>query len=105
MKDLRKQNISLLVKWWWKLDTQDGLWQDIIKTKYLKRDTVATVKSKFNDSPIWKAIMKVKEFYMRGRVVQVRSGNIAQIWMDSLNGSPPLTLNSCSYSVYAKFLT
>jgi hypothetical protein len=23
--DLRKQNISLLSKWWWKLDTQNGL--------------------------------------------------------------------------------
>jgi hypothetical protein len=34
--DLQKQNISLLCKWWWKLETQHGLWQDIIKAKYLK---------------------------------------------------------------------
>lgn len=24
--DLRKQNISLMVKWWWKLERQNGLW-------------------------------------------------------------------------------
>ena len=90
VKDLRKQNISLLVKWWWKLDTQEGLWQDIVKAKYLKKDTVATVKSKFNDSPIWKDIMKVKDYYMRGRTVQINSGDIAQVWEDSLNGMPPM---------------
>ena len=27
IKDLRRMNISLLCKWWWKLDREDGLWQ------------------------------------------------------------------------------
>jgi len=36
IKDLRKMNISLLYKWWWKLEKEDGLWQKIIKFKYLK---------------------------------------------------------------------
>jgi hypothetical protein len=37
MKDLRKQTISLLTKWWWKLDTHDGLWQRIVlKTNIYK---------------------------------------------------------------------
>jgi hypothetical protein len=49
--DLQKQNINLLCKWWWKLETQYGLWQDIIKAKYLRNKTVATVPCKFNDSP------------------------------------------------------
>lgn len=31
VKDLRKQNISLMVKWWWKLETQNGLWQKIVR--------------------------------------------------------------------------
>jgi hypothetical protein len=37
--DLRKQNISLLWKWWWKLDTQYGLWQDIVRAKYMRNKT------------------------------------------------------------------
>lgn len=61
VKDLHKQNVSLLTKWWWKLENQQGLWQEVIWAKYFKKDTVASVKSKFGDSPIWKAIMKVKE--------------------------------------------
>lgn len=65
-------------------------WEDIIKAKYLKRHSVATVKSKFSDSPIWKAIMKVKEHYMAGREEVLGSGNIARLWFDSLNGNQPL---------------
>jgi hypothetical protein len=33
IKDLRKMNASLLTKWWWKLEKEDGLWQDIIQAK------------------------------------------------------------------------
>jgi hypothetical protein len=29
-------NISLVVKWWWKLDTENSLWQQIFDAKYLK---------------------------------------------------------------------
>jgi hypothetical protein len=29
IKNLRKMSISLLSKWWWKLERKDGLWQDI----------------------------------------------------------------------------
>lgn len=36
IKNLRKMNISLLIKWWWKLENEDGLWQDIVKAKYLR---------------------------------------------------------------------
>jgi hypothetical protein len=37
IKDLRKMNISLLCKWWWKLDNEKGLWQDIVQYKYLRK--------------------------------------------------------------------
>lgn len=90
MKDLCKQNISLITKWWWKLETQHGLWQDVVGAKYFKKDTIASVRCKFGDSPMWKAIMKVKEYYMAGRCVVLNAGNIARVWNDPLNNSPPL---------------
>uniref|UniRef100_A0A453F4P8 Reverse transcriptase domain-containing protein n=1 Tax=Aegilops tauschii subsp. strangulata TaxID=200361 RepID=A0A453F4P8_AEGTS len=90
VKDLHRQNISLLTKWWWKLETQQGLWQDVIHAKYLRNDMVPSVKSKFGDSPIWKAIMKVKEIYLAGREVILNSGNVARVWNDPIRGDTPL---------------
>jgi hypothetical protein len=44
VKDLRKKNISLPCKWWWKLETQSDLWKQIVKAKYLRTKFVASVK-------------------------------------------------------------
>ena len=30
IKDLKVMNMSLLAKWWWKLEQETGIWQDII---------------------------------------------------------------------------
>lgn len=94
MKDLRKQNIILLVKWWWKLDTGEGLWQDVVRAKYFKRDTVATVEEKFSDTPIWKAIVKVKEHYMPSRKIILNYGNVARLRFD--RSTPQSILNRCT---------
>jgi hypothetical protein len=34
VKDLRKMNISLLCKWWWRIKNGEGLWQEIVRKKY-----------------------------------------------------------------------
>lgn len=67
-------NISLLCKWWWKLENEEGIWQDLIKAKYLKNDLINTVKAKFNDSPVWKDLLKVRHLYLRGRKVKTNDG-------------------------------
>lgn len=66
------------------------LWQKAIRAKYIKRDTVASVKGKFGDSPVWKAILKVKEYYLDGIKVVLNSGILARLWIDPLNNKPPL---------------
>jgi hypothetical protein len=43
IKSITKMNLSLLCKWWWKLEAEDDLWQDIIKSKYLKGELICTV--------------------------------------------------------------
>jgi hypothetical protein len=53
IKDIRKMNLSLLCKWWWKLENEFGMWQEIVKYKYLKKDSIVSVKHKQTDSPIW----------------------------------------------------
>ena len=51
VKDLHRQNVGLLCKWWWKLETQIGLWQTIVSAKYLKNKPVASLKCRATDSP------------------------------------------------------
>ena len=59
-----KINISLLCKWWWELEKEEGLWQDIVKYKYLKNQTIHEVGHKLNDSPTWYDLLKVKNIYL-----------------------------------------
>ncbi|XP_048552830.1 uncharacterized protein LOC125533101 [Triticum urartu] len=82
IKDLHKQNVALLVKWWWKLETSDGLWQRIVRARYFNNKTVANIRGRFSDSPCWKAIMKVKDSYMAGRKIIINSGNLTRVWHD-----------------------
>jgi hypothetical protein len=53
IKNVRKMNLSLLCKWLWKLDREAGLWQQIVKHKYLKNDTISAMKHKQSNSEIY----------------------------------------------------
>jgi hypothetical protein len=60
MKNLRKMNISLLCKWWWMLEKEEGLWQEIVRKKYIRQSPICLIKEKMSDSPRWKDLLKVK---------------------------------------------
>jgi hypothetical protein len=83
IKDIRKMNISLLCKWWWRLQNEKGLWQDIVRAKYLRTSEVGNVVHKLDDSPIWCDLLKVKNLYLRGRSVNVQSGHTTLFWLDN----------------------
>ena len=84
IKDLRKRNISLLTKWWWKLEKQDGIWQKLVRGKYLYNKTIANVKRRFNDSPIWKTMLSNKDTYLAGRKVGLENDNLMRFWLDEI---------------------
>jgi len=46
--DLRIQNQCLLTKWLVKLCNEDGIWQQLIKNKYLKHKPIGEVTKKGN---------------------------------------------------------
>ena len=74
IKNLRKMNVSLPCKWWWKLEKEDGLWQRIVRYKYLRNNSIHNVSHKLNDSHIWSDLLKVKEVYLLGRDVSIKDG-------------------------------
>ena len=72
IKNIQKMNISLLC-WWWKLEAEKGMWQDIIKRKYMQDTNVGSVRHKVDDSPVWCDLLKVKHIYLRGRTFLVKN--------------------------------
>jgi hypothetical protein len=92
IKDLRKLNISLMCKWWWRLETEEGLWQDIVKYKYLNNKSIHEVGHRINDSPMWSDLLKVKGIYLQGRGVTFRRGNLTRFWFDPWVYKEPLYL-------------
>ena len=92
IKDLRKMNISLLCKWWWKLEKEEGLWQEIVKFKYLKNQSIHKVGHKLNESPMWSDVLKIKHIYLQGRSVSIGNGMMTKFWLDPWVYKEPLSV-------------
>jgi len=81
IKDIRKMNISFC-KWFWRLETESGIWQELIRYKYLKHDSVCTVKHRQSDSAIWSDLLKVSDVYLQGRKMIIGNGQKTLFWKD-----------------------
>jgi hypothetical protein len=57
------KNKCLLSKWLFKLLNEDGVWQQLLRNKYLHTKLLAEVTMKHTDSSFWKGLMKVKEYF------------------------------------------
>jgi hypothetical protein len=60
IKDLRLMNVSLLCKWWWMLENEKGLEQELVKLKYVKDTLVCLIPVKQLDSLLWKDLLKIR---------------------------------------------
>jgi hypothetical protein len=74
VKDLRKMNISLLCKWWWKLENEEGLWREIVRKKYKVRGGIVNLRDKPSNSPMWNDLIKIKDVYLAGRIMKIGDG-------------------------------
>uniref|UniRef100_A0A0A9G5B0 Reverse transcriptase zinc-binding domain-containing protein n=1 Tax=Arundo donax TaxID=35708 RepID=A0A0A9G5B0_ARUDO len=90
ISSLRKMNISLLCKWWWHIEKRDGLWQEIVRRKYLSKFSITQVKHRLDDSPCWSDLLKVKNFYLSNRKKIVHNGENTFFWEDSWILEKPL---------------
>jgi hypothetical protein len=73
IKNLRLMNISLLCKWWWELQAGEGLWQEIVRLKYVKLSLIYLIPNRVHDSPLWKDLLKVRYIYLKGRGYKVNN--------------------------------
>lgn len=64
--DLEFMNIALLGKWIWNLENTDGLWQQMIRQKYLSKNILAATELRSGASHFWQGIMEDLEDRMNG---------------------------------------
>ena len=101
--NLDVHNKCLLSKWLFKLLNRDGVWQQLLKNKYLRDKTLTQVQYMPGDSQFWAGLMKVKdEFLSMGRF-DLGDRSQVRFWEDSWIRSRPLkTLFPTLYNIVSK---
>jgi len=79
---LETQNKCLLSKWLFKLINEEGIWQQLLRNKYLANKTITQVEKKPGDSQFWSGLMKVKNVFLRWVSFKVHNGEQVSFWND-----------------------
>ena len=90
IKNLDIQNRCLLSKWLFKLINEEGIWQSLLRNKYLKNQTIAQVEKKSGDSHFWAGLMKVKDTFLNHGSFHLNDGNQIRFWEDKWIGNHTL---------------
>jgi len=61
---------------------EEGVWQQILKRKYLKNNTLAQVRKKPGDSQFWAGLVEVKEHLLERGKFLVKDGKYTRFWED-----------------------
>jgi hypothetical protein len=84
------QNQCLLSKWLFKLLNEEGVWQDILKKKYMNDKAIGQVQRKPGDSQFWAGLMNVKERFLGFSTFWVNNGRNIRFGEDIWTENRPL---------------
>ncbi|XP_062188905.1 uncharacterized protein LOC133892218 [Phragmites australis] len=90
IQNLDLQNKCLLSKWLFRLINEDGVWQRLLRKKYLPNKTLTQVQHRPGDSHFWSGLLKVKDDFLAGGCFKVQSGEQVRFWKDIWLGDKPL---------------
>lgn len=88
--DLEVHNKFLLSKWLFKLFNEDGLWQNMLRKKYVKDKCLSQKEKCPEDSHFWSGLMEMKEVLFQYGRFKVNSGNQTRFWEDVWIGKQSL---------------
>ena len=90
IQNLDIQNKYLLSKWLFKLCNEEGIWQELLRNKYLKNKNLGQVNKKHGDSYFWTSLMGVNDnFLSLGRFL-LKDGSQIRFWEDIWLGNHTL---------------
>jgi hypothetical protein len=84
--NLDVMNIALLSKWLWKLFNGSGLWQTILKKKYLNGSTLRHATYRNGDSHFWQGLLEIKHLFLSCCKFQIGDGRDTSFWEDNWLG-------------------
>jgi hypothetical protein len=76
-----------LNKWLFKLINEEGVWQTLLKRKYLYNQSITQVNRKQGDSQFWSGLMKVKNTFLNMGSWIVNNGRQIRFWEDKWLGN------------------
>ena len=82
IQDLDIQNKYLLRKWLYKLCNEEGLWQDLLRNKYLKHRTLSQTSKKNGEFTFLVKPDGVKDQFLNLGRFKLVSGNQIRFWED-----------------------
>ena len=89
--DLEAKNTVLLGKWLlFKLLTEEGVWQEMLRSKYIGSKALSHIHWEPGDSHFWAGLMKVKRFLLSIWDFPIRDGSEVRFWEDSWLCNAPL---------------
>jgi hypothetical protein len=88
--DLDTQNQCLLGKWVFKLLNEDGMWQRLLRKKYLGTKTLTQLAKKPGDSHFWSGLMDVKDLIVDRGSFKINNGLQTRFWEDVWVGTKSL---------------
>ena len=80
--NLDLMNKALLAKWFRKLETKEGIWIDLLLSKYVKDKCISGIKKRVGDSQFLASLLKVKYLYYQHVKKKLGDGRNARFWED-----------------------
>jgi mannosylglycoprotein endo-beta-mannosidase len=92
LTNLDVKNISLLCKWLWRLENEEGDWQKILKFKYFKNGIITQDRKYVGCSHFWSGLMEVKNVFYSCCKRVLGDGCKTRFWEDVWVGEKPLSV-------------
>ena len=84
IQNLDTQNKCLLSKWLFKFLNEDGMWQELLRKRYIKNKTNHWIRI------FWKSLMNVKYSFLELGLFKIKDGSQTWFWSDTWLGNKPL---------------
>jgi hypothetical protein len=73
--DIEVKNMALLKKWLFRLLTKDGVWQTLLRRKYVGSKALSQVLWKPGDSHFWAGLMATKKHFFGHEIFSIKDGS------------------------------